>query len=64
MTQAELAARTGLARKTINGIINGKEPIPPETAIQFEMVFRVPASFWLNLQKNFEETSARLRECK
>ncbi|MBW2087352.1 MAG: helix-turn-helix domain-containing protein, partial [Deltaproteobacteria bacterium] len=27
MTQAELAARTGLAKKTINEIIKGKSPI-------------------------------------
>ena len=62
MTQAHLAERTGLSRKTINGIINGSEPITPDTAIQLEKVFRVPVSFWLNLQKQYEEHAARLRE--
>lgn len=62
MTQAELSRRTGLSRKTINGIINGREPITPDTAIQLEKVFRVPVRFWLNLQRNFEESTARIRE--
>lgn len=62
MSQTELAQRTGLARKTINGIIHGHEPITPETALLLEKVFRVPASFWNNLQKNYEEAVARLRE--
>lgn len=64
MTQTELAQRSGLTRKTINGIINGKEPITPETAIQLEKVFRVPARFWINLQNNYEEAKARLKECE
>ncbi len=62
MTQGELAKRTGLARKTINGIVNGTEPITPDTAIALERVFRVPARFWINLQKNYEEARARLRD--
>lgn len=62
MTQSDLAGRTGLSRKTINGIINGKEPLTHETALQLEKVFRVPARFWVNLQVNFDESIARLRE--
>lgn len=61
MLQAHLAERTGLSRKMINDIINGSEPITPDTAIQLEKVFRVPTRFWLNLQKNYDEHSARLR---
>lgn len=62
MTQSDLAERTGLHRKTINGIVRGREPITHETAIEFEKVFRVPARFWVNLQANFDEATARLRE--
>lgn len=62
MSQTELAERTGLSRKTINGIVNGKEPLTHETALQLEKVFRVPARFWVNLQANHDETVARLRE--
>ncbi len=64
MTQTELAQRSGLTRKTINGIINGKEPITSDTAIQLEKIFQVPARFWINLQNNYEEATARLKECE
>jgi HTH-type transcriptional regulator / antitoxin HigA len=62
MSQSDLAARAGLARKTINGIIAGRESITAETALRFEAVFNVPARFWLSLQRNYDEAEARLRE--
>jgi addiction module HigA family antidote len=60
MTQAELAQRTGRPKKTINEIIKGKAAIMPDTAIQFERVLGVPASFWNDLERNYRETLARL----
>jgi addiction module HigA family antidote len=62
MTQAELAQRTGRPKKTINEIIKGKAAIIPDTAIQFERALGVPASFWNSLERNYQETLARLRE--
>ncbi len=62
MTQAELAERTGLSRKTVNGIINAKEPITWDSAIQFEKVFRTPAQFWINFQNAYEAALARLKD--
>ena len=62
MTQAELAERTGRPKKTINEVISGKAAITAETALQFERVLGVPASFWNNLERNYQETLARLRE--
>lgn len=59
MTQADLAERTGLHRKTINEIVKGLSPISQETAIAFERVFRVPASFWNNREQNYRECLAR-----
>jgi len=61
MTQAELAQRTGRPKKTINEIIKGKAAIAPDTAIQLERALGVPASFWNNLERNYQETLARLR---
>lgn len=61
MTQAELAGRAGRPKKTINEIISGKAAITAETALQFERVLGVPASFWNNLERNYQETLARLR---
>jgi len=62
MSQAELAERTGRPRKTINGIMKGDVGITPETALQFERVLGIPARFWNNLQRQYEETLARLDE--
>lgn len=44
MTQAELAIRTGLAKKTINEIIRGKSPITPETALKLALPWPRPTS--------------------
>jgi addiction module HigA family antidote len=53
MTQAELAARMGRPKKTINEIIKGKAEITSETAIQLERVVDIPADFWMNLERNY-----------
>jgi addiction module HigA family antidote len=58
MSQAELAERTGRPLKTINEIAKGKTAITPETALQFEKVLGVPASFWNNLETQYREAIA------
>ncbi len=62
MTQTELAKRSGHPKKTINEIIAGKTTITADTALQLERVLGVPASFWNNLEKNYQETKARRKE--
>ncbi|KZE64693.1 XRE family transcriptional regulator [Fictibacillus phosphorivorans] len=62
LSQAELAKRTGRPTKTINGIIKGTISITPDTALQFEKVLGVPASFWNNLEKNYRESLALVKE--
>lgn len=62
MSQAEFAERTGRPKKTINEIIRGKAMITPETALQFEKVLGVPASFWINREQNYQEWLAREQE--
>ena len=64
ISQAELAKRTGRPLKTINEIINGKAAITAETALQLERVLGVPASFWNNLEQNYREALASLKEGK
>ena len=64
MSQADLAERTGRPKKTISEIVNGKTAITAETALQLERVLGVPASFWNNLERNYQETLARLSEKK
>jgi len=62
MTQAELALRMGRPKKTINEIIKGKAAITLDTAIQLEKALDAPASFWNNLERNYRENLARIRE--
>ncbi len=62
MMQAELAERTGRTPKLINEIIKGKAPITPETAIQLERALTIPASFWNNRQRQYDEFIARTKE--
>lgn len=64
MSQAELAQRTGRPKKTINEIIKGKSAITPDTALQLEKVLKMPASFWINREKNYREHLARKKELK
>jgi HTH-type transcriptional regulator / antitoxin HigA len=59
MSQAELAERTGRPKKTVNEIVKGLAAITPETAIQFERVLGIPASFWNTRQQHYEESIAK-----
>lgn len=62
MSQAELATRTGMAKKTINEIIKGKASITPDTALKLERALGRPAHFWSNLERQFQEDRTRLAE--
>ena len=64
MTQVELAERTGRPKKTINEIIQGKTIITPETSIQLERVFGVPAEFWTNRESRYRESLAKKEEAE
>jgi len=60
LSQKDLALKTGLTEKHISNIIQGKASITEDTAIKLEYVFGGKASFWINLQKNYDEDLARL----
>ncbi|MBT8420333.1 MAG: HigA family addiction module antidote protein [Gammaproteobacteria bacterium] len=62
MTQTELAVRLGVHKKTVNEIIRGKAAITSEMALRLGKVFHYPAYLWNNLQRNYDETRARLAE--
>lgn len=62
LSQADLAERTGRPKKTINEIIKGKAAITPETALQFERVLGMPASYWVSLEQLYRSAMARQNE--
>ena len=57
----EFAVKTGKPEKTISAVLKEKSSITPEMAILFEKVLQIPASFWLEAQKNYDEYLARIR---
>jgi HTH-type transcriptional regulator/antitoxin HigA len=59
MGPKEFAIRTGKPEKTISAILNGKSNITPEMAIQFEKALKIPAHFWLEIQRLYDECEAR-----
>ena len=62
LSQSDLAERTGRPKKTINEIVQGKAAITPETALQFERVLGIDASFWNNLERSYRVAQARRDE--
>ena len=62
ISQADLATRIGKTPQTVNRIIGAGEPISPDTAIALERALGVPASFWINRQRIYDEFHARLYE--
>ena len=62
ISQVELAQRTGLSKKAINEIVNGKSPITQNTAFRLSKVFSVSPEFWINLQNNYDLLLAQKEE--
>lgn len=59
MDPKEFAMRTGLSDEYIVDVINGYSPITDDVAIQFESVTKIPAHFWMNSQRLYDEYLAR-----
>ncbi|MDR1748889.1 MAG: HigA family addiction module antidote protein [Spirochaetaceae bacterium] len=62
LTQASLADRTGLSKKTINEIVKAKAAITAETALKLERTLGRPAHFWSNLERQYQEDKTRLAD--
>lgn len=62
MTQKELAIRTGLTVQSLNRIFKGSQPISYETANRLELTTGVPASMWNNLEAQYREQLAKIKE--
>ncbi len=59
MGPKEFALRTGKPEKTISAVLNGKSAITADMAVQFEQVTKIPAQFWMNHQRSYDEFIAR-----
>lgn len=56
----EFAIKTGKPEKTISAVLKGKSAITTEMAIFFEQVLKVPAHFWIEAQRNYDEYKGRI----
>jgi len=59
MGPKEFAIRTGKPEKTIIAVIKGDSALTPDMAVQFESVTKIPAHFWMNSQRGYDEFIAR-----
>jgi len=64
MGPKEFAVRTNKPEKTITAILKGESSITPDMAVQFENVLKIPAHFWLNRQRSYDEYIARIKRDK
>lgn len=62
MGPKEFAIKSGKPEQTITAILKGKSSITPDMAVKFESVTQIPAHFWMNSQKNYDEYIARLNQ--
>ena len=58
MTALDLAEKTNQSEKIILSILDGESGITSEIANQLEIVFDIPASFWINRQRRYDEALA------
>ena len=55
MSQVELAERIGRPKEKVNDLIKGRELISTDTAFRLETVLGIPASFWINREKQYRK---------
>lgn len=60
MGPKEFAIRANKPEKTVSAILNGQSSITPDMAVQFESVLKMPAHFWMRLQRDYDEFQARM----
>ena len=62
LTVTEAAKSLGVARQTLNNLLNGKGGISAEMAMRLSKAFGSTPEFWLRLQLNYDLAQVRRRE--
>lgn len=60
----EFALRTSKPEKTIFAVLNGQSSVTSDMAVAFESVTFIPAHFWLNKQRAYDEAISREKKEK
>lgn len=65
ITQSAFARRLGVSFPRLNGVINARRSVTPDTALRLARVTGMSADFWLGLQQDWDLWHAlRSREAK
>ena len=64
MTQRELSKRTGINTTVINELIHGKRNFTINIAKKLSPIFKLPVSYWCNMQTLYNETTTRINDEK
>ena len=65
ITVTAAAQRLGVARQTLNNLINNeKAAVSPEMALRLEAVFGSTADNWLRMQANHDAAQIRSKQAK
>lgn len=51
LTQAELAARLGVSRRSVGDLVRERRSLTPDMAHRLARVFKTTPEFWMNLQQ-------------
>lgn len=62
MSQAELAERIGRPKEKLNALIKGNEPLTLKTAILLERVLGIPASFWMERERQYQLELSKIEQ--
>lgn len=64
LTVTRAADILGVARQTLNNLVNEKSGISAEMAIRLEKTFGGTAATWLQMQVNYDLAKARLHDAE
>lgn len=59
LSQAQLAARTGLSTKHVNQVIQGLAALSPDIALRLESAVGVPSHVWNTMEARYQDAQAR-----
>ena len=62
MSQRELSVRTGVTEKHISTVVKGQKSISVAFAKKLEYALGIDASFWINLQANYDRELLEFEE--
>lgn len=59
MSAKEFSIRSKVPVETITSVMNGETRITQTLAVQFESVLKIPAHFWMNKQRVYDDYLSR-----